>query len=1294
MNHLMGYPSIGELEEALSDLPYGKAALEIAYDQAIQRIKAQQESCVQMAIRTLSWLTYSKRALAPEELQHALGTRPGMRKLNRKFLPALQTIDSLCAGLVVFNRNTGIIRLVHYTTQEFFMGNETLNNAELEITMTSIRYLSFEDFSSGRCTSYEEFMNRKQLYPLHEYCSINWASHASAAAAFFDSEELLDIITRFLEQEENLHASTQALLFGKPALSMSTLRYVPRRLTKVHVAAYHGLNDLLVVYQHLKEDMDPRDSEGNTPLMYAAQNGNLETTRLLLESRKINPDSKDQYGMSALLGGVASQNTAIIELLLSNGVSPNPEGEGNWSALCEASQMGNIEIMQLLIDHGAQIDYCCDDVEGFGTPLMLSWDSKNRNATLFLLDKGASPEIKNSFGETPLIEATRVGERDLVRLLLSRGVEVDPKGISDATPFLIAAKWGYLEILQDLLHAGADIEMTQYEKKTALLIACENGFDEMVAYLLDQGVDANVQDHSLENGLFHASRRGNVDMANRLLQAGVDPNHQNKDGATALFLAAERGHESLARCLLQHQIDLTIQNNALKTAIFVAVENAHFSFARQLIELGADFHCEDITGNTCLFYSCWSGNTDLAALLLDHGADPHHRNVLGETPLFFAARGGHCEIVKLLLDHNSEIDPRNLLGETPLLFAAQRLWAKWHDEPQAYDRVMALLLYRGAHPDPYPDPSVHPNLAELLKCASDTSSNPRPRLNQFQAARQIWGSRVQSYSGTQLSTFLNHLKGPGGGNFYVFRERWIARNASPLLVAVGGGHVDLVRMLLKREFNRDLPANQGKTLLAEAIEHKHLETTKLLLDEGPDPFASKQSFHHLIGCAARTGNTAILELLFELNSSFGPLDSSALSTATWNGHIEAARFFLNNGVDPYCPDHNSQTPFYYAVRDGKPEIVKLFLQHTKNAHEKDKHGRTLLFYAVQGRCVPVVQLLLQAGADPNTTEDGGQSPLLYDIRNTVRGIVPQTIHEQRLLELKSRNNTGSIGGNSPLFFAAGYGDESIVKQLLDYGADPDPADIFEERPILWAAGRGFEPVVKILLEKGANASHVDGSNMSPLLWAFGRQCEGLPEKITRGGENWNSQGQPDREAVVRLLLRYGADCNIADQNGQQPLMMAVELGSKSLVATLLRSGSDPNQRNKYGRTSLMTATVRGMGSIAAILLRAPGIDRDATDIFGRTSVTEAKERGEAQILSLLMEDSLDDQLINPSMILDRVESPHYDYEVCDVCGAHEIDEDRDAYHFLQCIGHRFCICNWCKQYGATCLADVHRVLES
>jgi hypothetical protein len=77
----------------------------------------------------------------------------------------------VCVGLVTIDEQSDIIRLVHYTTQQYLDRiRETLfPNAEVGINTTCVAYLSFDIFESGFCRTDEEFDERIRLNPFYDY---------------------------------------------------------------------------------------------------------------------------------------------------------------------------------------------------------------------------------------------------------------------------------------------------------------------------------------------------------------------------------------------------------------------------------------------------------------------------------------------------------------------------------------------------------------------------------------------------------------------------------------------------------------------------------------------------------------------------------------------------------------------------------------------------------------------------------------------------------------------------------------------------------------------------------------------------------------------------------------------------------------------------------------------------------------------------------------------------------------------------------------------------------------------
>lgn len=126
-------------------LSKGSKALDEAYGEAIQRIEGQLPGKRTRAKSVLSWITYAQRALTTEELCHALAVEQGDEELDCDNIPDIEDIISVCAGLVIVDKESNIVRLVHYTTREYFERiRESWNpGAQQEIALTCLTYLSF-----------------------------------------------------------------------------------------------------------------------------------------------------------------------------------------------------------------------------------------------------------------------------------------------------------------------------------------------------------------------------------------------------------------------------------------------------------------------------------------------------------------------------------------------------------------------------------------------------------------------------------------------------------------------------------------------------------------------------------------------------------------------------------------------------------------------------------------------------------------------------------------------------------------------------------------------------------------------------------------------------------------------------------------------------------------------------------------------------------------------------------------------------------------------------------------------
>jgi Ankyrin repeats (3 copies)/Ankyrin repeat len=127
--------------------------------------------------------------------------------------------------------------------------------------------------------------------------------------------------------------------------------------------------------------------------------------------------------------------------------------------LHEASIRGNADITEILLKKGADVNII--DSGGL-TPLRATllyrreYNNSKNNVVRLLLEYGAIKDTKNEKGNTPLHEATMVGNINAIKLLLEDGIDVDATNNDGRTALHLAAIYEYDDIIQLLLDYGAD----------------------------------------------------------------------------------------------------------------------------------------------------------------------------------------------------------------------------------------------------------------------------------------------------------------------------------------------------------------------------------------------------------------------------------------------------------------------------------------------------------------------------------------------------------------------------------------------------------------------------------------------------------------------------------------------------------------------------------------------------------------------------------------------------------------------------------------------------------------------
>ena len=147
----------------------------------------------------------------------------------------------------------------------------------------------------------------------------------------------------------------------------------------------------------------------------------------------------------------------------------------------------------------------------------------------------------------------------------------------------------------------------------------------------------------------------------------------------------------------------------------------------------------------------------------------------------------------------------------------------------------------------------------------------------------------------------------------------------------------------------------------------------------------------------------------------------------------------------------------------RQSFMKFVAEDPKLLNARGPEGSTPFMYAVLYSDAATLEQLLKKGADPNARNDAKATALMWAATDLEKTHV--------LLAHGADVNARSDDLRTPLMIAAGRpGGASIVRFLLDRGADPNPKPVASERqwPLVEAATAGDAETMQLLIARGAN----------------------------------------------------------------------------------------------------------------------------------------------------------------------------------------------------------------------------------
>ena len=118
---------------------------------------------------------------------------------------------------------------------------------------------------------------------------------------------------------------------------------------------------------------------------------------------------------------ISKNNLEICELFVKAGMDVNERDSAGTPFLCDAARTGKKDMVQWLLEKGAEIDAVSQD-RGYSAVMDAVWKS-NKEIVELLVSKGANLNFVSRDGQTALILATGSGNFDICRILAENGAD-------------------------------------------------------------------------------------------------------------------------------------------------------------------------------------------------------------------------------------------------------------------------------------------------------------------------------------------------------------------------------------------------------------------------------------------------------------------------------------------------------------------------------------------------------------------------------------------------------------------------------------------------------------------------------------------------------------------------------------------------------------------------------------------------------------------------------------------------------------------------------------------------------
>ena len=409
----------------LEELP---ESLDETYERVLKEIKKPNR---EHARRLLQCLVVAIRPLRVEELAEVLAIdfndAEGIPTLNPswRWEDQERALLTSCSSLIAIidTDYSRVVQFSHFSVKEY-LTSERLAASSEDVSRYHITLKTAHSILAQACVGvllqlgdHGEQDTVGKNVPLSRYAAEYWVRHAQ---------------------------------FGDVASRIKGMEYI-FDLDKPYFAAWRRLHDIDIrpspgsVFFLFRHSLV---TDASIPLYYAALCGFANLVEQLIAKHPQHVNAIGGYYMTPAVAALAGRHFQLAGVLHRNKSSVEPRGHFENVPLHSAAYYGDLEMVQVLLEYGANVN----TKNSVGcTPLdfaSLGGRHNEPRVARLLIEHGADPNTRDMVGLTPLHRASRSGRIEVLRLLIEHGGDVEVKDDKGRTPLDIASGEQHEEIVK------------------------------------------------------------------------------------------------------------------------------------------------------------------------------------------------------------------------------------------------------------------------------------------------------------------------------------------------------------------------------------------------------------------------------------------------------------------------------------------------------------------------------------------------------------------------------------------------------------------------------------------------------------------------------------------------------------------------------------------------------------------------------------------------------------------------------------------------------------------------------